>query len=212
MLGNQVIEGLGISSIFRADSHTKFFGVYVYHPQNPVALNNFPSMKLASSNFTFVDLDNVVGTSNFASRNIFVLHRQLARFTTITKPVTYRIVRDWTVTRRVLSSCLFIRQFLCETVCQHQYLGWRNLVVLKPCALCAGNCYSLMASSACKQWISFIAVMMQPQMSVAFTTSYCCMKQAVIKQKLNARAIFHNNWYEVKFVHEAIHAGSYTSG
>ena len=48
MLGNQVIEGLGISSIIRADSHTNFFSVYVYHPQNPVALNNSPSMKLAS--------------------------------------------------------------------------------------------------------------------------------------------------------------------
>ena len=36
-------------------------------------------------------------------------------------------------------------------------------------------------------------------------------EQAFIKQKLNARAFFRNNWHEVKYVHEAIHAGSYTS-
>jgi hypothetical protein len=57
----------------------------------------------------------------------------------------------------------------------------------------------------------FIAVMMRAQMSIAFATSHCCMMQTFIKQKLNARAFFHNNWHEVKYIHEAIHAGSYTS-
>jgi hypothetical protein len=121
---------LGISSIIRADSHTNFFSIYVYHPQNPIALNN--TIKLSSSNFTLVYLDDVVGTSNFASHSIFVLHRQHAHFRTVTKLVTYPIVRYWTVAHRPVCSCLFIRQFMSKTVCQQQYLGWRALRVLKP--------------------------------------------------------------------------------
>jgi hypothetical protein len=62
MLGNQLIRGLGISSIIRADN-MNFFSVYVYHPQNSVALKNSPPMKLASSNFTFIDLDDMVGAA-----------------------------------------------------------------------------------------------------------------------------------------------------
>ena len=53
-----------------------------------------------------------------------------------------------------------------------------------------------------------MSVIVRPQMSVPFAASHCCMNQAFIKQKLNARAFFRNNWHEVKYVHEAIHAGT----
>ena len=54
-----------------------------------------------------------------------------------------------------------------------------------------------------------MGVIVRPQMSVAFAASNCCfMKQAFIKQKLNARAFFRNNWHQVKYVHEVIHAGT----
>ena len=68
--------------------------------------------------------------------------------------------------------------------------------------------YFPVASSACKNWIYFMDVIVQPQMSVAFAASHCCMKQAFTKQKLNTRAFFRNNWHEVKYVHEVIHAGT----
>jgi hypothetical protein len=50
----------------------------------------------------FVYLDGMVGTSNFASVSILILHRQQAHFPTITKSVTYGIVCYWTVTHQIL--------------------------------------------------------------------------------------------------------------
>ena len=156
-------------------------------------------MKLSSSNFTLVDSDDVVGTSNFASRNIFVLQRQHAHFSTITKPVTYCIASDWTITRE-LCSCQFIRQ----------YLGWQNLGEFSHHVPFVQEIVILMWSLRNAKTGYFIAVMMQAQMNITFTTCRC-MKQAFIKQKLNVCTFFHNNWHKVKYVHEVIHAGSYKS-
>ena len=62
---------MGISSIIRADSHTNFFSIYVYHPQNSVVLYNSSSMKFLFSNFTLVYLNDLVWISNFWAGGIF---------------------------------------------------------------------------------------------------------------------------------------------
>ena len=53
------------TSNLTTEKQTPFTEHDVCHPYNPVALNNFPCMKLSSSNFTLVYLDDMVGTDLF---------------------------------------------------------------------------------------------------------------------------------------------------
>ena len=60
------------------------------------------------------------------------------------------------------------------------------------------------------QSIFFIVVIFQAQWNVAFVTYHSYVKEAFVKQELNAGPFLHNNWHEVKYAGEVIHTDTCT--
>ena len=76
-------------------------------------------------------------------------------------------------------------------------------MVLKTCPLCGRNCYFVVTSSAYKDSIFFTAVVLRVH-NCSISTYQSCVKEAFVKQGLNAGLFLHNEWHKVNYTDNTV--------